>query len=779
MGARTLLLRLPAWFRFTVITLAVFVVGVVASRPATGDGGTPGGDVVAAAGAVRSLTEPSATHDPRLDLPGDFAAEIVRDPRTVRGADGTLRVIDLSGGCSGPAGDTEWDFSVACRAHDMGYDLLRYAEHKGHALGPQARRALDDRLTADLHTQCELNPRGARTTCHVVAETYALGLRFNSWRQRWGPPGHEPVVAWAFGSAIVVFLLLARLHGRRRDDHPTLPPTLAPALTPTLAPAPPSALAPAPTPTSAPAPSSALAPALTPTSAPAPSSALAPAPTPTSAPALAPDPASASSRRSSGRPSAADSAEPNSRWSGGRMADFPANSPPSAKQRQLDTDRYATFLRLFSLALLVLGETVATLAHLRGSGTSWLWALQAVPLFFFAGGHANLRSWQAHEGGFGCWVSSRTSWLLRPVLGFVLLWVVLFTALNLLDVRVEAYSRLITHPLWFLGVYLLAVAATPAAAWLHRHHRRATPFVLALVTLAVEVARTSTDWRTGGYVNLVVGAVLMQQVGFFYADGTLQRISGRVLAAVGAVTLPALVFFSDYPRSVLVLGVAQVCLALLARGHVSVWLEGRAWHVVSFARRAPMTVYLAYLVAVGAVVGLLGLTHAPSWLVFLLLPLPLLFHRFEREMVRFPRLSHESHRTRLATVLGVSFGMLGVLGFVVAGFLGDGVLVLLPVDPLQNVVHLLLGWYLIHTARTGSCDTRLPWLLTALSCVPPMLAPQPAPPVVVLHAVAIGLAVLAAIPRSRPRTPAATAAGATASPDQPVVPGVPAAVPTR
>lgn len=670
MGARTLLLRLPVWFRFTVITLAVFVCGVIASRPASDDNGVPpSGDVAAAFNAVHAFIQPSATHDPQLDLPLDFAHQTGRDPKTVRVADGTLRVVDASGGCSGPAGDTEWDFSAGCRAHDLGYDLLRYAEAKGHPLGPDARKALDDRLAEDLHTQCRANPRGAEQTCHVVAETYALGLKFNSWRQRWGPPGHEPVVAWAFGSAVVVFLLLARLHGRRREELP------------------------------------------------------APAP--------------------------------------------------------VQQDRYATFLRLFSLALLVLGETVATLAHLRGVGTPWLWALQAVPLFFFAGGHANLRSWQAHEGGFGCWVSSRTSWLLRPVLAFVLLWVVLFAALNLLDVEVDAYSRLITHPLWFLGVYLLAVAATPAAAWLHRHFRRTAPFVLMLMTLGVEVARTSTDWKTGGYVNLIVGALLMQQLGFFYADGTLQQVPRKVLAALGAITLPALVFFSDYPRSMMVLGVAQVCLALLARGRVTAWLEGRSWYVVNFARRAPMTVYLAYLAGVGAVVGLLGLTQAPIWLVFLLVPLVLLFHRFEARMVRFPKLAHESHRTRLATAMGVVFGTLGVLGFVVSGFLGDGMLVLLPVDPLQNVIHLLLGWYLIHTARTGSCDTRLPWLLTALACVPPMLALEPTPPVVVLHAVAIGLAVLAAIPRSRPRTPAATAVAATPSPDDLVAAAVPATAPTR
>jgi hypothetical protein len=670
MGARTLLLRLPAWFRFTVIALAVFVCGVIASRPANGDDGVPpSGDVIAAANAVQAFVAPSATHDPHVNLPSDFAQQMGRDPKTITAPDGTLRVVDASGGCSGPAGDTEWDFSAGCRAHDLGYDLLRYAEAKGHPLGQDARKALDDRLAADLHMQCRINPRGAEESCHAVAETYALGLKFNSWRQRWGPPGHEPVVAWAFGSAVVVFLLLARLHGRRREELPA--------------------------------------------------------------------------------------AEP------------------------VEQDRYATFLRLFSLALLVLGETVATLAHLRGVGTPWLWALQAVPLFFFAGGHANLRSWQAHEGGFGCWVSSRTSWLLRPVLAFVLLWVVLFAALNLLDVEVDAYSRLITHPLWFLGVYLLAVAATPAAAWLHQHFRRTAPFVLMLMTLGVEVARTSTDWKTGGYANLIVGALLMQQIGFFYADGTLMNLSRKVLAALGAITLPALVFFSDYPRSMMVLGVAQVCLALLARGRVTAWLEGRSWHVVNFARRAPMTVYLAYLAGVGALVGVLGFTQAPIWLVLVLVPLVGLFHRFERRLVRFPRLSHESHRTRLATGMGVVFGTLGVLGFVVSGFLGDGMLVLLPVDPLQNVIHLLLGWYLIHTARTGSCDTRLPWLLTALACVPPMLALEPARPVVVLHAVAIGLAVLAAIPRSLPRTPAATAVVATPSPDDLVAAGAPATVPTR
>ncbi|TWP53292.1 hypothetical protein FKR81_04795 [Lentzea tibetensis] len=661
MGARRLFLLLPVWFRFTLVTLAVFFCGVVLSRPAGANDERPlTGDVAVAARAVDAFAHPSAGHDPRNDLPHDFAEEQNRTPRTVTAPDGTQRAVDDGGGCSGPAGDTEWDFSVACRAHDLGYDLLRYAEHKGRPLPHDARKELDDRLAADLHRQCEINPRDAKTTCHAVAEVYAQGLKFNSWRQRWGPPGHEPVVAWAFGSAVVVFLLLARTGNRRREDP------------------------------------------------------------------LAPHP--------------------------------------------VVQDRYATFLRIASLGLLVIGETIATIAHWTGFDPNWLWALQVVPIFFFAGGHANLLSWQEHQehkGGFGCYISSRISWLMRPVLAFVLLWVVLFAALNLLDVEVDAYSRLITHPLWFLGVYILAVCATPVMAWLHRNHRLTTPAVLTAVTIGVEVLRASLDWRTGGYVILLLGALLMQQYGFFYADGSLDRIPKRTLAGVSAVTLPAiatLVYFGGNPRSVIILGLGQVCLALLARRPISNWLAGRSWHVIDFVRTAPMTIYLAYLVVLGLVVWMIGLVTAPVVLVLILVPLLLVFHRFETRRTWFPKLSHESHRTRLATGLGAAYGVFGVLGFVVTGFLGaEATLVVLPVDPLQNVIHLLLGWYLIHIARTGSCDKRLPWLLTALACVPPLLVLEPTAFVVVPHVATIGLALLASIPRPPVRTPAATPAAATPS----------------
>ncbi|MFI9816587.1 phospholipase A2 [Saccharothrix variisporea] len=670
------LLRLPAWSRFLLIAVAVFVCGVVASRPAGAADGRPlVGDVATAATAVQAMTSPGGV-SPLGGFPADFNEVTGRSPVSVTALDGTSRAVDPTGGCSGPAGDTEWDFGVACKAHDLGYDLLRYAEHKGQPLGPDARKALDARLSADMHTQCELNPRDNAARCHVVAGLYAAGLEFNSWRQRWGPPGHEPVLAWGFGSAVVVFLLVARL-ARRRE---------------------------------------------------------------------------------------------------------PA---PEVVAEAVVEDRFSTFLRLASLGLVVVGQSLLTVTQWAGAGANWLWlltwVLQTIPLFYFAGGHANLAGWlavQRQGGGYGRYLAGRITWLLRPVLAFVLAWLVLPLPLELLDVpkdRVEVFGRLIAHPLWFLGLYLVTVAATPVMAWLHRNARLVTPVVLLALMIMADALRVGFEWRTGGYLNLVLGALFLQQLGFQYES--LRRVSRRVLVACALLTVPtllALIAFGGYPRTMmavpgeqtsnlspptvclLVLGLGQIAVVLLARDRVSTWLAGRApWHVVDYARRAPMTVYLGYLTALAAVVALLGLLDAPAavprWLtvlVLLLLPVLLLFHRFERAAAEIACHTRETHRARLAVTLGVGFGVLGVLGFVVTGFAGEaGTLVVLRVDPLQNLIHLLLGWYLLHTARAGTCHGRRPWLLTALACVPPLLVLEPTEAMVALHGTVIAVALLAAIPK--------------------------------
>src|ERR1700712_3772409 len=147
-----------------VLTLVVFGCGFVASRaPEPPDPGPAQGDVAAAQRAVEALVHPGPAPTALAELPADFTALTGVRPGSLPARDGTVRAVHTDGGCSTPWGDdnTKWDFSVPCKAHDLGYDLLRYSARKGHPLAPEYRGALDNRLSTDMHAMCVLNPNGS------------------------------------------------------------------------------------------------------------------------------------------------------------------------------------------------------------------------------------------------------------------------------------------------------------------------------------------------------------------------------------------------------------------------------------------------------------------------------------------------------------------------------------------------------------------------------------------------------------------------------------------
>jgi hypothetical protein len=160
-----------------------------------------------AARAVRLLVaEPSTTSAAAAatTVPADFGRVMGYEPR-LRGG----RLVRPDGSCSSPFGPTAYGFSDACRAHDLGYDLLRYAERKGQPLGAWARRAVDDDFDRALHARCT----GDRATaaCVVAASVYADAVRLNTWRQGFGVPVSETPTRTlvGLGVALVVTVLLA------------------------------------------------------------------------------------------------------------------------------------------------------------------------------------------------------------------------------------------------------------------------------------------------------------------------------------------------------------------------------------------------------------------------------------------------------------------------------------------------------------------------------------------------------------------------------------------
>jgi len=109
-------------------------------------------------------------------VPAEFAAVMGYHP-TVSGG----LTINPTGSCSSPI-DLPDRFEPFCRAHDFGYDLLRYADRSGRPLGGWARRTLDQTLVRQMHASC------TAPACHAAAETARAGLGLNSWRQHFGPP---------------------------------------------------------------------------------------------------------------------------------------------------------------------------------------------------------------------------------------------------------------------------------------------------------------------------------------------------------------------------------------------------------------------------------------------------------------------------------------------------------------------------------------------------------------------------------------------------------------
>jgi fucose 4-O-acetylase-like acetyltransferase len=398
------------------------------------------------------------------------------------------------------------------------------------------------------------------------------------------------------------------------------------------------------------------------------------------------------------------------------LDDLAATTPASR-------DRVVDFLRAASIIAVVFGHwfigmivwqggILTTRSAVGVTSGLWLatWCFQVMPIFFFVGGFSNLTSLDAaRRRGDSDWTFVRTRLvrLLRPSLVFFAVWAVIEIAMHLLDVgaptgpRIWDGVRLLRlflppgatlpfGPLWFLAVYLVVVAIAPGLVALHRRFRWWVPATMV-------VGAAIADWIgfIGGvswvrWANVAFVLLLPHQLGFFYADGTLPRLSRRVfwamvVAGLGGLLLlttsPFWQLFGDarftwfagigaYPKSLLGTDVEAVSNAypptvcfllggiwaigavMLLRPVLGRWLERpRAWKSTIAVNAVIMSVFLWHMTAfLLAILTLwpLGLGRdadsTPSWWLqrplwilvpaaFLLL-LVAVFGRFERPRLR-------------------------------------------------------------------------------------------------------------------------------------------------
>ncbi|MBF6336192.1 hypothetical protein IU450_09880 [Nocardia abscessus] len=139
-------------------------------------------------------------------IPPDFVASFGYRPSTL---DGVL--VDPSGDCSSPV-TLPAEFDTACKAHDLGYDLLRYADQRGEPLGPWARQALDATLDRQMHQACaaRVDPF-SRARCDAMASIAHTAVDLNSRRQDYGAPVVESLLGPADTGSTTSWKLLGVL----------------------------------------------------------------------------------------------------------------------------------------------------------------------------------------------------------------------------------------------------------------------------------------------------------------------------------------------------------------------------------------------------------------------------------------------------------------------------------------------------------------------------------------------------------------------------------------
>ncbi|CAM5499283.1 acyltransferase [Streptomyces tanashiensis] len=412
-------------------------------------------------------------------------------------------------------------------------------------------------------------------------------------------------------------------------------------------------------------------------------------------------------------------------------------------------DRYVDLLRVASLAVVVLGHWLMAAVTADGQVGNLLavvpelqavtWVFQVMPVFFFVGGFSHALAHRSRPR-YAAFLRARLQRLLRPTMVFAGVWGAAALVLQLTgtDTGLTGVAlRLVTQPLWFIGIYLAMVAFTPPLLRLHERWGWGAFGALVGGAVAVDVLRFAADVPFVEFLNFAFVWLAVHQLGFLRADGMIRRPA--LLAGAGLVGAGTLVALGPYPLSMVgmpgeeVSNMAPPTLALLCHG---LWLVGAVellkgpgarfvaragvWRTVVAANGIAMTAFLWHLTAMlgvyGAMLGLgAGLPAPASAAWWAQVPLRFaaaaaltallvaVFRRFEAPVPAAPATGDGGP----LAALGITLALFGVLGLSLTGFAGllDGrtaTLIAVPVTAPVAVGLALAGWLLVERAGRGS-----------------------------------------------------------------------------
>jgi hypothetical protein len=257
------------------------------------------------------------------------------------------------------------------------------------------------------------------------------------------------------------------------------------------------------------------------------------------------------------------------------------------------------------------------------------WVGQIMPLFFVVGGFASMTAWRSlrrRGGDAPDFVKSRVLRLAQPTSPLFVFYVV---AIGVGLVVVQATGLLgfevldgvfigAGSPLWFIAAYALCQSLVPFLARLHVVAPKRTVLVLLAGVIVVDAVHYQAGLYWFGLLNLLFVWPLIQQIGFWYADGFFDRRPWWQLALIalaGVGMLWPLTAFGPYDVNMLVnlnpptlplvfLGLSQAAFLRLLKRPLSALMRTRgAQAIVFLVGTRLMTIYLWHLPLIIAFAG--------------------------------------------------------------------------------------------------------------------------------------------------------------------------------
>ena len=321
-------------------------------------------------------------------------------------------------------------------------------------------------------------------------------------------------------------------------------------------------------------------------------------------------------------------------------------SVPASRDLVVDFIRVACMFAVVAVHLLMMGISVDSSGIGVGNpltSLSWFaqgtWFGQVMPLFFVVGGFASLTSWRSLQrkgGDAGDYLRNRVLRLVRPTVAlYAFLTIALWSATaagvpgDLLTVIAAGAGV----QLWFLAAYLICQAMVPTMAKLHGLAPYRTVAALAAGAVVVDVVRLGLEHNPWGFdsnpiglLNMVFVWGLLQQLGFFYADGFFDRFARWKLALAAVACYGALVPLTGagpYPVDMLtsqnppmfplvLVGLAHVLLVKAVYPMLQ-WCVRVGWvqKVMFVVGSRAMTIYLWHLPLIIALFGIALVLRLP------------------------------------------------------------------------------------------------------------------------------------------------------------------------